>query len=416
MTSLEPPREERAMDLSRAIVKKFGGTSVGSVERIEHVARLIAKDRAAGKLPLVVASAMAGETNRLVALGAEIDPRYRGPAYDMLVASGEQVSIALVVIALAKLGIPAKPLLAYQLGIETDNVYSKARIKHINTSELTALLEKNIVPVIAGFQGVDEDLNITTLGRGGSDTSAVAVAAALKLPACEIYTDVPAVFSADPRLVPQAREIPRLSFEEMMEMASLGSKVLHVRSVEIGAKHGVRIHVRHTFQEREGTWIVPEGEIMENPVVSAVTHDAATVVFKLHPIPGESKFLADLFSRLSEKGVSVDIISQSQLESGFRLAFSVTAEDEPLVHSVLKDFLPKGVNVETLSDVAKISTVGVGMRNHPGVAARFFSVLAGKNIDVQLVTTSEIKISAIIPRTQLQDAARALHTEFGLDV
>lgn len=403
------------MDLSRAIVKKFGGTSVGSIERIEHVARLIAKEKAAGKLPLVVASAMAGETNRLVALGNELDPRYRGPAYDMLVASGEQVSIALIVIALSKLGVQAKPLLAYQLGIETDNVYSKARIKHINTSEIENLLSKGIVPVIAGFQGVDEDLNITTLGRGGSDTSAVAVAAALKLPACEIYTDVPAVFSADPRLVPKARELPRLSFEEMMEMASLGSKVLHVRSVEIGAKHGVRIHVRHTFQEREGTWIVPEGEVMENPVVSAVTHDAATVVFKLQPIPGESSFLAKLFSFLSDKGVSVDIISQSQLESGFRLAFSVTAEDEPLVQSVLKEFLPKNVSVETLSNVAKISTVGVGMRNHPGVAARFFSVLAANQIDVQLVTTSEIKISAIIPRDRLQDAARALHSEFHLD-
>lgn len=403
------------MDRSQIIVKKFGGTSVGSVERIEHVARLIAKERAAGRLPVVVASAMAGETNRLVALGNEIDPQYRGPAYDMLVASGEQVSIALVVIALSKLGIPAKPLLAYQLGIETDNVYSKARIKHINTSELESLLSRGIVPVIAGFQGVDEDLNITTLGRGGSDTSAVAVAAALRLPACEIYTDVPAVFSADPRLVPKARELPRLSFEEMMEMASLGSKVLHVRSVEIGAKHGVRIHVRHTFQEREGTWIVPEGEVMENPVVSAVTHDAATVVFKLQPIPGESVFLAKLFTSLAEKGVSVDIISQSQLATGFRLAFSVTAEDEPLVHSVLKGFLPNGVTVETLKDVAKISTVGVGMRNHPGVAARFFNILASQGIDVQLVTTSEIKISAIIPRDRLQDAARALHSEFSLD-
>ncbi|MBX3020908.1 MAG: aspartate kinase [Bdellovibrionales bacterium] len=400
----------------RIIVKKFGGTSVGSIERIEHVAALVARERAQGRLPVVVASAMSGETNRLVALGNQIDPSYRGPAYDMLVASGEQVSIALIVIALAKLGVPAKPLLAYQLGIETDSVYSKARIKSIRTKELEATLVAGVVPVIAGFQGVDEEYNITTLGRGGSDTSAVAVAAALQLGACEIYTDVPAVFSADPRLVPKAREIPRLSFEEMMEMASLGSKVLHVRSVEIGAKHGVRIHVRHTFQDREGTWIVPEGEIMENPVVSAVTHDAATVVFKLAPIPGETAFIAKLFSVLSEKGVSVDIISQSQLERGYRLAFSVTAEDEPLVKNVLAAFLPSEVKVETLNDVAKISTVGVGMRNHPGVAARFFSVLADKGIQVQLVTTSEIKISAIIDRDRLDDAARALHSEFSLDI
>lgn len=404
------------MDLSsRAIVKKFGGTSVGSIERIEHVAALIKREREKGKLPLVVASAMAGETNRLVGLGNQIDPLYRGPAYDMLVASGEQVAIALVVIALGKLGVPAKPLLAYQLGIETDNVYSKARIKNIDTRELEQLLRSNIVPVIAGFQGVDEDRNITTLGRGGSDTTAVAVAAALKLEACEIYTDVPAVFTADPRLVPKAREIGKLSFEEMMEMASLGSKVLHVRSVEIGAKHNVRIHVRHTFQEREGTWIVPEGEIMENPVVSAVTHDAATVVFKLQPIPAKTDFMAQLFSALSEKGVSVDIISQSESAAGFRLAFSVTAEDEPLTKTVLNGVLAKDVKLEVLDQVAKISTVGVGMRNHPGVAARFFSVLAKQNIDVHLVTTSEIKISAIVDRQHLDAAARALHTEFSLD-
>jgi aspartate kinase len=400
---------------SRAIVKKFGGTSVGSIERIEHVASLIKREREKGRLPLVVASAMAGETNRLVGLGNQIDPLYRGPAYDMLVASGEQVAISLVVIALSKLGVPAKPLLAYQLGIETDNVYSKARIKNIVTDELEQLLRDNVVPVIAGFQGVDEDRNITTLGRGGSDTTAVAVAAALKLDACEIYTDVPAVFTADPRLVPKAREIGKLSFEEMMEMASLGSKVLHVRSVEIGAKHNVRIHVRHTFQEREGTWIVPEGEIMENPVVSAVTHDAATTVFKLQPIPSKADFMAQLFSALSEKGVSVDIISQSESAAGFRLAFSVTAEDEPLARSVLKDVLPKDVKLEVLDQVAKISTVGVGMRNHPGVAARFFSVLAKNDINVHLVTTSEIKISAIIDRPHLDAAARALHTEFSLD-
>lgn len=397
------------------LVKKFGGTSVGSIDRIEHVARLLAESRAKGQLPVVVASAMAGETNRLVALGNAIDANYRGPAYDMLVASGEQVSIALLTIALHKLGVPAKPLLAYQLGIETDSVYSKARIKNIRTAELEHALKAGAVPVIAGFQGIDQEHNITTLGRGGSDTSAVAVAAALQLSACEIYTDVPAVFSADPRLVPKAREIPRLSFEEMMEMASLGSKVLHVRSVEIGAKHGVRLHVRHTFQEREGTWIVPESEIMENPVVSGVNHEAATVVFKLAPIPSGTEFIARLFAVLSDRGVSVDIISQTQLDEGGRLAFSVSGEDEPLTHTVLKDFLPSNVHVEALDTVAKISTVGVGMRNHPGVAARFFKVLAQHNIQVQLVTTSEIKISAIIPRDHLSTAAQALHTEFGLD-
>jgi aspartate kinase len=401
--------------MSTAVVKKFGGTSVGSIERIEGVAQLVARERARGVRSIVVASAMSGETNRLVALSNQIDPSYRGPAYDMLVASGEQVSISLLVIALNKLGVPAEPLLAHQLGIETDNVYSKARIKHIRTAELEALLARDIVPVIAGFQGVSEDHHITTLGRGGSDTTAVAVAAALKLDSCEIYTDVPAVFTADPRLVPKAREIARLSFEEMMEMASLGSKILHVRSVEIGAKHGVRIHVRHSFQDREGTWIVPEGEVMEHPVVSAVTHDSATTILKLSPIPSETSFMANLFLALSERGVSIDIISQSELENGHRLAFSVTSEDEPLARSVLKDFLPESVDLQILNGVAKISIVGVGMRNHPGVAARFFSVLARQSIQIHLVTTSEIKISAIIDRDKLEAAARALHGEFGLD-
>lgn len=388
---------------------------MGSIERIQHVAGLVAKELKGGKLPVVVSSAMAGETNRLVALGNELDASYRGPAYDMLVASGEQVAISLLVIALGKLGVSAKPLLAYQLGIQTDNIYSKARIQHIDTEKIDSLLKKGIVPVVAGFQGVDDKQNITTLGRGGSDTTAVALAAALHLPSCEIYTDVPAVFSADPRLVPRARELPKLSFEEMMEMASLGSKVLHVRSVEIGAKYGVRIHVRHTFQEREGTWIVPEGEIMENPVVSAVTHDSATVLFKLQPVPSETEFMANLFTVLAQKGVSVDIISQAQTEQGDRLAFSVTGEDEPLVRTLLAEFLPTGIRVESLDNVAKISTVGVGMRNHPGVAARFFSVLASHNIAVQLVTTSEIKISAIIDRARLQEAAQVLHREFALD-
>jgi aspartate kinase len=401
--------------LPNLIVKKFGGTSVGSIERIRGVADLIHRARASGQTPIIVSSAMSGETNRLVALGNELDPTYRGPAYDMLVASGEQVAISLLTIALARLGVPAKPLLAYQLGIQTDAVSSKARIKHILTDELRRLIAAGITPIIAGFQGVDDDLNITTLGRGGSDTSAVAVAAALGLDACEIFTDVPAVFTADPRLVPRAREIARLSFEEMMEMASLGSKVLHVRSVEIAAKHGVRIHVRHTFQDREGTWIVPEEEILEHPVVSGVTHDAATFVFRLHPIPTETKFLANLFTELSTRGVSVDVISQSELPDGNRLAFSTTAEDEPLARAVLAEFLPGGVRTEALAEVAKVSIVGVGMRNHPGVAARFFSRLAADDVRVHLVTTSEIKITAIVDRSKLEVAARGLHAEFGLD-
>jgi len=412
----------------RIVVKKFGGTSVGTIERIEAVATRVIRDFEQGQWPVLVASAMSGETNRLVALGNQIDPNYRGSAYDMLVASGEQVSIALLAIAIEKRGYKAKPLLAYQLGIETDNLSSKARILNIRAELLEKLLEQKIIPIIAGFQGVDENMNITTLGRGGSDTTAVAVAAALKSRECEIYTDVPAVFTADPRLVKKAKEIPYLSFEEMMEMASLGSKVLHIRSVELGAKHNVKIHLRSSFEDREGTWIVPEGELtMENPMVSSVTHDSATVVIKLNPVPAGTDFLADLFNHLAAKGVSIDIITQSMSDSSHgtaqRLAFSVTQEDLPLTNQVLDEVLSKSnlsANLKTekviMDKMAKISVVGVGMRNHPGVAAKFFEVLAKAQVPVHLVTTSEIKISAVIDQPHLEKAAAALHTAFDLDL
>lgn len=408
---------------SNIVVKKFGGTSVGSIERIENVAARVIRDMEKGELPVVVASAMSGETNKLVALGNQIDPNYRGPAYDMLVASGEQVSIALLAIAIEKRGYKAKPLLAYQLGIETDNLYSKARILSIKTDLLKKLLAQKIIPIVAGFQGVDDEMNITTLGRGGSDTTAVALAAALESSSCEIYTDVPAVFTADPRVVPNAKEMKAISFEEMMEMASLGSKVLHIRSVEIGAKYNVKIHLRSTFEEREGTWIVSENDLkkyeggsMENPLVSGVTHDASTVVIKLNPVPAGTDFLAGLFEKLATRGVSIDIITQSQGPTGQRLAFSVTQEDLPLTNQILNEVLAgQNIERETMDNMAKISVVGVGMRNHPGVAARFFKVLADAKIPVHLVTTSEIKISAVVAAEYLKPAAQALHKTFALE-
>lgn len=397
------------------IVKKYGGTSVGSLDRIENVASRLQEDIKRGEVPIVVASAMSGETNRLVAMAEQLDPDYRGPAYDMLVASGEQVSISLLAIALQKRGIKAQPLLAYQLGIQTDNVHSKARILKVDGELLVRLCSSGIVPVVAGFQGIDEADNITTLGRGGSDTTAVALAAAIGARECEIYTDVPAVFTADPRLVPQANELARVSFEEMMEMAALGSKILHIRSVEMAAKYGVRIHVRSTFESRQGTWIVPEGEVLENPVVAAITHDGNAVIFKLFPVPFGPVFLADLFDKLAARGVVVDIITQSENEGGQRLAFSITKEDIALTKQVLKEFLTNTTAVEMIEGMAKISVVGVGMRNHPGVAARFFRTLAKNDIPVHLVTTSEIKISAVINVQALPTAAKALHHEFELD-
>jgi len=397
------------------VVKKFGGTSVGSLERIEAVAERLVNDLKAGSFPVVVASAMSGETNRLVRLANDINPYYRGSAYDMLLASGEQVSIALLAIALEKRGQRAEPLLAHQVGIQTDSLFSKARITRIDTAKLNHLIAQGIVPVVAGFQGVTEDFSVTTLGRGGSDTTAVALAAALGHGECEIFTDVPAVFTADPRLIPKAKEIKELTFEEMMEMASVGSKVLHFRSVEIAAKYRVKIHLRSTFEARPGTWIVEETDMFENPVVSSVTHDPNTVVIRLFPVPQGTAFLDKLFGELDEKGIVVDIITQSQTEKGQRLNFSIPEEDLPQAELVLRSILGAQLQTEVVRDMAKLSVIGVGMKNHPGVAARFFQALQKVNVQVQLVTTSDIKISAVITKSDLERAARSLHSEFGLD-
>ncbi|MAE75100.1 MAG: aspartate kinase [Bdellovibrionaceae bacterium] len=396
------------------MVKKFGGTSVGSVERIEAVADRVSQDIASGQRAIVVASAMSGETNRLVGLARDINPRYRGPAYDMLLASGEQVSIALLAMALEKRGVKARPMLAYQLGIKTDAIFSKARIQSVNKEKLMSLVDEGYTPIVAGFQGVSGE-DITTLGRGGSDTTAVALAAVLDDASCEIFTDVPSIFSADPRLVKKAREISSISFEEMMEMASLGSKVLHYRCVELAVKYGVRIHLRSTFEKRDGTWVVPEGETMEAPVVSSITHDPNTCVIKIFPLPAAEGFLTELFTRLTDRNVVVDIITQSQNEEGQRLAFSVTEEDVVAAEDIVRSLLPDTAQISVMKNLAKISAVGVGMRHHPGVAARFFKSLHEHKIPIHLVTTSEIKISAVIDKARLEEAATSLHTEFDLD-
>ena len=422
--------------MPQILVKKFGGTSVGSIERIQSLAQRLARDFARGERPVVVVSAMAGETNRLIGLMDQIDASNRGPSYDMLVASGEQVSVALLSAALERLGLKTSPMLGFQLGILTDSTHAKARIQTLNASRLIELASSGVIPVVAGFQGVGADGSITTLGRGGSDTTAVALSAQLRLMnspldsgVCEIYTDVPAVFTADPRLIPKAREMKRVDAEEMMEMASLGSKVLHIRSVELAAKFGVRIHLRSSFEDREGTWIestlaskgpemvkaVHPNVDLEEPVVAAVTHDANTSVFQLEPIETRPQFLADLFRKLAEKGVVVDIITQSESKDGHRLAFSVTREDVPLTQSVLEGFLPSTVKVRLFDNMAKLSIVGQGMRHHTGVAARFFEALASIDVQMHLITTSEIKVSAVIALDKLEDAARQVHSQFGLD-
>ncbi len=397
-------------------VKKYGGTSVGSIERIEAVAERIINESTPGVAPVVVVSAMAGETNRLVGLSDSVFKGYRGAAYDMVIATGEQVSTGLLSMALEKRGRKSRPYLAHQLGILTTSTSSKARIQKINTDAILRDISEGIIPVIAGFQGVDEKNNITTLGRGGSDTSAVAVAVALKTKECEIYTDVTGVFTADPRLVKKARKIKRLCFEEMMEMASLGSKVLHIRSVEIAAKFKTNIHVRSTFEFSDGTWIVDEGEIMEleNPVVTSVTHESLTTVFKLNALPKGPKVLAQVFNELAKESIVVDVISQHEEQSSQRLAFSVPVDDVTKTNEVLRKIFPN-IPAEIMEDISKLSIVGVGMRNHPGVAAKFFDILGKIGVPLHLVTTSEIKVSAIIDKKHLEEAANAVHTAFGLD-
>ncbi|MGH1468289.1 MAG: aspartate kinase [Bdellovibrionales bacterium] len=401
--------------MKNVLVKKFGGTSVGSIERIEKVADRLAESFNNGERFVVVSSAMSGETNRLVQLAHDVNPKSRGgEAYDLLLASGEQVSISLLVLALQKRGMQAAPMLAFQLGIKTDSIYSKARIQNIETDELNQMLESGIIPVVAGFQGIDENRKITTLGRGGSDTTAVALAAALKASACEIFTDVDGVYSTDPRVEPKASKINQLNYEEMMEMASLGSKVLHFRCVEIAAKYDIPIHVRSTFVPDEGTWISKRKNPMEAPVVSAITHDPRITILSAEPAPEGVEFLADLFTKLSEEEVLVDIISQAQGAKGQRVAFSIADEDAPQGVEILKSLFSEGSEIKEIPNVAKVSIVGVGMKTHPGVAARFFKAFKEAGIDLKLVTTSDIKMSGVLPREQVDLAVQSLHAEFGL--
>lgn len=397
------------------VVKKYGGTSLGTLERIEAVADRVVSDIVdKGEQPILVASAMSGETNRLIGLAHQVSPQDRSPAYDMLLASGEQVSIALLAMALQKRGYKVRPMLAFQLGIVTDALPSKANIQSIRTEQIKEMISDGIIPVVAGFQGIDPHGDITTLGRGGSDTTAVALAAALGNEVCEIYTDVPAIFTADPRLVPDASPLKTVYFEEMMEMACLGSKVLHSRSVELASKFNVKIHLRSTFEAREGTWVISEGEHMEKPVVTAVTHDANTAVFKLFPTPDTPAFLAQLFGQLAQKGVVVDIITQSQNPQGQRLAFSVHGDDIDMARSIIQEVVDASTQIDLIGDMAKVSVVGVGMQNQFGVAARFFAALATHDIPIRLVTTSDIKISAVIEKANLEKAAQSLHDEFKL--
>ncbi|MGI9549013.1 MAG: aspartate kinase [Bdellovibrionales bacterium] len=396
------------------VIKKFGGTSVGSLEKIELIADRLLKSYQQGQKFIVVISAMSGDTNRLEEMGESIYPAYRGLSYDMLISSGEQVSLALLSMSLEKRGIKTYPMLGYQLGIHTDSFFSKANIQAIETKKIKKVLKEGAIPLVAGFQGVTKEKEITTLGRGGSDLTAVALAVVLKQNSCEIYTDVSGVLTGDPKIIPSARKIQELGFSEMMEMSALGAKVLQIRCIELAAKHKIKIHVRDAFKEEEGTWIVDKEDFMEGSVVSAVSHDLNTVIIRIKKIPNKDlDFLSKLFKQLGEKSIFVDIISKTEVSGQSSLSFSVSKTDFKDCLDILKQLIPTE-DVSLIDKVCKISIIGVGMSHHSGVASRFFSVFQSLGVHLHLVTTSEIKISAIIDQDHLKKVAQALHSEFQL--
>jgi len=402
------------------LVQKYGGTSVGSIERIEQVAEKVASFRAQGHDMVVVLSAMSGETNRLIGLANQIQATPDPRELDVLVSTGEQVTIALLCMALKKRGVDARSYTGGQVRIMTDSSFTKARIQSIDEANMRADLNAGRVVVVAGFQGVDEEGNITTLGRGGSDTTGVALAAALKADECQIYTDVDGVYTTDPRVVESARRLEKITFEEMLEMASQGSKVLQIRSVEFAGKYKVPLRVLHSFKEGPGTLITldEEDSTMEQPIVSGIAFnrdEAKVTVAGVPDVPGvASKILAPI----GAANIEIDVIVQNvSADNTTDLTFTVHKNDMQKAVAVLESVAKEIGAREVRSDdkVAKVSIVGVGMRSHAGVASKMFTALAADNINIQMITTSEIKISVIIDERYLELAVRSLHTAFGLD-
>jgi aspartate kinase len=401
------------------IVQKYGGTSVGTIDRMRAVARRCLATQRQGHDVVVIVSAMSGETNRLLGLAKQIAEVPNERELDVIASTGEQVSVGLVALAIQAEGGKAVSLLGHQVRILTDSAFARARIQEIDAHAITDALKEGKIAVVAGFQGVDRRGNITTLGRGGSDTSGVAIAAALKADVCEIYTDVDGVYTADPNVVPTARKVARISYEEMLELASLGAKVLQIRSVEFGMKFGVPIHVRSSFNDNEGTWVVPEEKAMESIMVSGVTATRDEAKITLHGISDQAGIQAMVFRPLAAAGIVVDVIVQAYVENGrTNLTFTLPAADMARAKELLIKqcgHLCPPDQVKTESNLSKVSVVGVGMRSHAGVALKMFEILARENIAVQLISTSEIKISCVIDAKYAELAVRALHDGFGLD-
>ncbi|MBH9408995.1 aspartate kinase [Pseudomonas aeruginosa] len=401
------------------IVQKFGGTSVGTVERIEQVAEKVKKFREAGDDVVVVVSAMSGETNRLIGLANQIMEQPVPRELDVMVSTGEQVTIALLSMALIKRGVPAVSYTGNQVRILTDSAHTKARILHIDDTHIRADLKAGRVVVVAGFQGVDGNGNITTLGRGGSDTTGVALAAALKADECQIYTDVDGVYTTDPRVVPQARRLDKITFEEMLEMASLGSKVLQIRAVEFAGKYNVPLRVLHSFQEGPGTLITidDEEESMEQPIISGIAFNRDEAKLTIRGVPDTPGVAFKILGPISAANVEVDMIVQNVAHDNTTdFTFTVHRNDYLNALEILKQTAANIGAREAIGDtnIAKVSIVGGGMRSHAGVASRMFEALAKESINIQMISTSEIKVSVVIEEKYLELAVRALHTAFAL--
>jgi aspartate kinase len=403
------------------IVQKYGGTSVGTTERIKSVAERIAKFRTSGHQLVVVVSAMSGETNRLVALAKEIQPNPASRELDVVMATGEQVSIGLLSMALMERGIEARSYTGSQVRILTDSAHTKARIQKIDDAAMRADLAQGRVVVVAGFQGVDADGNITTLGRGGSDTTAVALAAALRAEECQIYTDVDGVYTADPRIVPEARRLRSITFEEMLEMASLGSKVLQIRSVEFAGKYKVRLRVLSSFEEGgEGTLITfEEDDKMEQAIISGIAFNKDEAKITVAGVPDRPGIAYAILGPVGDANIDVDMIIQNASVDGMTdLSFTVHRSEYQKALEVLnqqvKDHI-KATDIRGDNRICKVSMVGVGMRTHAGIASQMFRTLAEEGINIQMISTSEIKISVVIDEKYLELAVRALHKAFGLD-
>jgi len=400
------------------IVQKYGGTSVGNIERIKNVARKVARTRDEGHDVVVVVSAMSGETDRLTALAHEITDSPVEREMDLLLSSGERVTIALLAIALNSIGYPSKAFTGRQVGIITDSIHTKARIERVGAERVREALNHGIIPVVAGFQGISEESDVTTLGRGGSDLSAVAIAAVLKADLCDIYTDVDGVYTADPNVVAEARRLDKISYEEMLELASLGAKVLQNRSVEYAAKYGVKVRVLSSFKDGNGTLLAEEDEDMEKVVVSGVTCDRNQVKVTIVGVPDKPGIAGKIFGTISDANIVVDMIIQNvSQESLTDISFTVPRADvnktRGIMTTLIKDIGAKELAIK--EDIAKVSIVGVGMRSHSGVAAKMFSTLAAEGINIMMISTSEIKISCVIDAKYAELAVRALHRVFELE-